>query len=1064
MQRTTRGSAAEPSSSRRRFEGMTRRPDEAHAGRSTHAPHAPRDLPARTHAWAVLACAFVVALGAGCGDSGADPTCDESECFGAPPAVCDGDVRVTFGAIGTCEGDRCAFPEARRETCAAGCAEGTCVADPCASLDCDTPGPPTCEGDIAVQAQAGTCDPAAATCDRPDPVRTDCAARGERCAMGRCVAATTCDAASCAAPSPPRCEGTVQVTAGGGTCESTDQGETCRRPDVQRRDCAAESLACVEGACVAVACEGPCEAPAPRCEGAIAVRAAGAACDTTVGACTPVDLVRENCALSGQTCVDGACAEVEAPCLGVSCDAPPAPSCVTSRILETWSAASACTDPGTECEYVAARTTCAENASCRQGACVEDACLGVTCASPPAPVCEGSVRVRRSDRGTCAGGTCTYAEDREDCATSGRACRDGACVRSCDVDGCGPTPGPTCDGERVIWYEGDGACGALGCSWATTELDCTLVDARCREGACVPVCGGTVCDDPPAPTCEGTTAVRFADAGTCVEGACSYRSEVENCALDGRRCEAGACVADACLTLTCTTPPADRCEGTTRVESFAGGLCLDGACRWPERRTDCAATGGLCEGGACVGSCVAAECTTPPEGRCEGDTAVRFATTGTCAGGACAYAEERVDCGLDGGICRSGVCLASTCPSGGCGAPPAAVCNGSTAVRYEGPVRCPLGACVWTEVSEPCAEGFDCVAGACVERSPCPGGCVTPPAPFCRGDDRVVPVTPGRCELGLCRYETETVQRCPDSGRVCRSGACVVDPCAGVACTTPDAPFCEGDVLQTPQAPGVCIEGVCTYATRVATDCNAVPEGICSGGACVVQQPCSVTGCPTRPFACDGDTIVGTTGPGICEDDGKCDYEAVFSSVACPEGTRCEGATCVPAPFPGSGAGLISELLITPGAGGPFWVELTNPSGETLSIGGWRLEVTLDPGPSERERSVVFPTGRTIPPFGFVVVADGSAGFASAQTAAWGTWTRARIEWIAADGVRATRIDVDRATWPATAPGQSLQVRGAPQLARQNLPAEWCASEGPGGAAPRATPGFANGACAGGGP
>src|SRR5207245_7456741 len=76
----------------------------------------------------------------------------------------------------------------------------------------------------------------------------------------------------------------------------------------------------------------------------------------------------------------------------------------------------------------------ASNDVCQGGACV-DPCVGFTCNTPPAPTCTGAGNNTArtfAASGTCSspGGNvqCAYAPTDQDCSLSGQTCAAGACT------------------------------------------------------------------------------------------------------------------------------------------------------------------------------------------------------------------------------------------------------------------------------------------------------------------------------------------------------------------------------------------------------------------------------------------------------------------------------------------------------------------------------------------------------------------------------------------------------------------------------------------------------------
>jgi hypothetical protein len=54
------------------------------------------------------------------------------------------------------------------------------------------------------------------------------------------------------------------------------------------------------------------------------------------------------------------------------------------------------------------------------------------------------------------------------------------------------------------------------------------------------------------------------------------------------------------------------------------------------------------------------------------------------------------------------------------------------------------------------------------------------------------------------------------------------DDCEDDACTSPPAAFCDGDLLVTFAAPGLCVDDACSYPATTTT-C----DGTCNDGACM---------------------------------------------------------------------------------------------------------------------------------------------------------------------------------------------------------------------------------------
>lgn len=252
-----------------------------------------------------------------------------------------------------------------------------------------------------------------------------------------------------------------------------------------------------------------------------------------------------------------------------------------------------------------------------------DHCVDVTC-EPPAASCQGNAVVTYSGAGVCdpEDGTCDFSEVAQltEC-DSGEVCSNGQCIPDdadlCDGITCNDPPAASCEGTVAITYTGAGICqeasGTCDYSEVETRTDCADTAQECRDGGCVSVDPQT-CDDitceAPEDTCEGDVAVTYTGDGTCNEDdlSCDF-SQVEtrtDCAASGEVCQQGACVpegTDPCESQTCEQPE-DTCDGNTAVTYSDAGVCdsTDGSCDFSsvETRTDCGATSQVCQEGACV--------------------------------------------------------------------------------------------------------------------------------------------------------------------------------------------------------------------------------------------------------------------------------------------------------------------------------------------------------------------------------------------------------------------------------------------------------------------------------
>jgi hypothetical protein len=514
-----------------------------------------------------------------------------------------------------------------------------------------------------------------------------------------------------------------------------------------------------------------------------------------------------------------------------------------------------------------------------------DPCRATECPLPAPPRCDGTTLVVTADA-TCTPvdgvADCEYAETRTDCAASGKKCFAGACFApgsSCLGTSCDTPPTDTCNGDTAIRYDALGSCddssGAAVCSYAKHETDCTATQKICHQGACVEACSTVSCTSPPPATCNGTVLTAYPATGTCDASSgtptCSYPPTVTDCATFGGLCANGACVppTDPCAGVTCDTPPADTCTGSTRHHYPAAGTC-DGSsgtaqCVYTPADTDCAATDQACSGGACVDPCVGFACTTPPASDCTNGVFTSHASPGTCSapGGvpACTYAPTMIDCKAMDEACDPARGCVDPCAGFACTTPPPPSCAGTTLTTYASPGACsaPGGVpgCTYTPTTTDCAMTGDvCANGACVPPTdPCAGvTCNTPPADDCTGSTQHHYPAIGTCSSSsgsaVCAYPPIDTD-CAASNQACSAGACV-DPCVGFTCATPPAAACDGNVAKTYTASGTCSSpgGVpgCTYAE---TDDACSPGRLCLNAACTtptlfcrVQFPASITDVP----------------------------------------------------------------------------------------------------------------------------------------------------------------------------------------------------------------------------
>ena len=130
------------------------------------------------------------------------------------------------------------------------------------------------------------------------------------------------------------------------------------------------------------------------------------------------------------------------------------------------------------------------------------------------------------------------------------------------------------------------------------------------------VCNTTTpCQTPPPNACEGDTLRTYHDPnGSCVAGACSYRSTTQVCpnGCQGDRClsagtsDGGGPSGDGppgqggelCGQVRCSNPPANECDGSKLKQYFdPNGTCNAGVCTYKFSTRDCQRG---CKDGSCI--------------------------------------------------------------------------------------------------------------------------------------------------------------------------------------------------------------------------------------------------------------------------------------------------------------------------------------------------------------------------------------------------------------------------------------------------------------------------------
>lgn len=146
-----------------------------------------------------------------------DP-CLTITCATPPVAACtgaNGNIQTTYAATGTCSEGSCSYAPTN-QTCAFGCANGTCKPDPCAGVSCNVQQPATCKNANTKTAYAATGACSAGSCSYA-PTDTDCLTNQSCGGAGVCSVCKT--ASSCGA----NC-----TACAGGTLKCKDMGTTSK--------------------------------------------------------------------------------------------------------------------------------------------------------------------------------------------------------------------------------------------------------------------------------------------------------------------------------------------------------------------------------------------------------------------------------------------------------------------------------------------------------------------------------------------------------------------------------------------------------------------------------------------------------------------------------------------------------------------------------------------------------------------------------------------------------------------------------------------------------------------
>lgn len=470
---------------------------------------------------------------------------------------------------------------------------GTDMTDLCIGVVCKSPPGPVCDGTTALKSYDATGSCTDGTCSYVShSIACDC--ENGACDTDPCLSVT------CATPPAANCKDATHLVTytDAGTCAAG----SCSYPGTEKLcDFGCNGAACNANPCASVTCNQP---PATACKDANTKVAYAVSGTCSEGDCSYAST--ETACNFG--CDQGNC--LPDPCLAVTCDAPPSPSCESPTQLRTYDKVGSCT--GGSCDYTSRLIAC----NCQNNACAVDPCQSVTCDSPPAAACKDPATLTSyAKSGTCKAGSCSYTASDKACTFG---CENGACKADpCTGISCNQPPASICkDANTKTTYAAKGSCSAGNCAYTATNSPCAF---GCENGACkADPCAGVTCNQPPAATCKDpSTKTTYAGKGSCSAGNCGYTATDAVCAFG---CQNGACNPDPCAGVTCNQPPTALCkDDNTKTTYAATGTCSDGDCSYKSTNTACGSNK-LCEGDGICSVCSAddacgANCTA-----CSGNT------------------------------------------------------------------------------------------------------------------------------------------------------------------------------------------------------------------------------------------------------------------------------------------------------------------------------------------------------------------------------------------------------------------------------------------------------------
>ncbi len=163
----------------------------------------------------------------------------------------------------------------------------------------------------------------------------------------------------------------------------------------------------------------------------------------------------------------------------------------------------------------------------------------------------------------------------------GSQCQGSNCGVACTLGNCAPSTVACVD--TVTLRRTDSACNEVS-GLCEPQFNDTVCANGCKNNACTDdACKNTVCNMPPAPTCDGANRIG-SGAASCQMGVCSYEQTKTACA---QGCKEGACIGDPCLGVVCMTPPGPSCVGSDLKTYQVAGTCQAGKCDYAVNLQPC---------------------------------------------------------------------------------------------------------------------------------------------------------------------------------------------------------------------------------------------------------------------------------------------------------------------------------------------------------------------------------------------------------------------------------------------------------------------------------------------